>query len=155
MNRQITKLAVASLVLLAALIVATTYWQTWASAGLASKQDNAIQRVAQFRIKRGLIRAAYGTLLAANVRRRVHGQTLYFRRYPTRGLFAHLVGYSTQVRSRAGLEQSENAYLTSSNANLSTILTAARGNQRAETVGDAEMDAILSVLKAGGAPSDV
>jgi penicillin-binding protein A len=122
MNRQITKLAVASLILLAALIGATTYWQTWAAAGLAEKQDNAIQRVAQFRIKRGVIRAADGTLLATNVRRKVGGQTLYFRRYPTRGLFAQLVGYSTQVRSRAGLEQSENAYLTSSNANLGTIL---------------------------------
>ncbi|TMM27663.1 MAG: penicillin-binding protein 2 [Actinobacteria bacterium] len=121
MNRQITKLAVASLILLAALIVATTYWQTWASAGLAEKQDNAIQRVAQFRIKRGLIRAADGTILATNVRRKVGGQTLYFRRYPTGRLFADLVGYSTQGRSRAGVEQSENAYLTSSNANLSTI----------------------------------
>ena len=122
MNRQITKLAVASLILLAALIVGTTYWQTWASAGLAEKQDNAIQRVAQFRIKRGVIRAADGTLLATNVRRKVGGQTLYFRRYPTGRLFAQLVGYSTQVRSRAGLEQSENAYLTSSNANLGTLL---------------------------------
>ncbi|HEY7282539.1 MAG TPA: hypothetical protein VID47_13205 [Actinomycetota bacterium] len=37
-------------------------------------------------------------------------------------------------------------------SNLRTILTAARGNQRAETVGDAEMDAILSVLK--GAPGE-
>jgi hypothetical protein len=36
-------------------------------------------------------------------------------------------------------------------SNLRTILAAARGTQRAETVGDAEMDAILSVLKAGGA----
>jgi peptidoglycan glycosyltransferase len=121
-NRQITKLAVASLILLAALIVGTTYWQTWASAGLAEKQDNAIQRVAQFRIKRGVIRAADGTLLATNVRRKVGGQTLYFRRYPTGRLFAQLVGYSTQVRSRAGLEQSQNAYLTSSNANLGTLL---------------------------------
>ena len=121
MNKQITKLAVASLILLAALVVATTYWQTWASASLAAKQDNAIQRVAQFRIKRGLIRAADGTLLATNVRRKVGGQTLYFRRYPTGKLFANLVSYSTQVRSRAGLEQSENAYLTASNANLSTI----------------------------------
>ena len=46
--------------MLAALIVATTYWQTWASAGLAARQDNAIQRVAQFQIKRGLIFAADG-----------------------------------------------------------------------------------------------
>jgi peptidoglycan glycosyltransferase len=120
-NRQITKLAVGAMILLAALIVGTTYWQTWASASLAEKQDNAIQRVAQFRIKRGLIRAADGTVLAANVRRKVAGQTLYFRTYPTGGLFAHLIGYSTQVRSRAGLEQSENAYLTASNANLGTI----------------------------------
>jgi peptidoglycan glycosyltransferase len=122
MNRQITKLAVATLVLISALIVATTWWQTWAAAGLADKQDNAIQRVAQFRIERGMIRAADGTLLATNVRRRTGGQTLYFRRYPQGSLFAHLVGYSTQVRSRAGLEQEENAYLTASNSNLGTVL---------------------------------
>jgi peptidoglycan glycosyltransferase len=142
-NRQITKLAVAALILISALIVATTWWQTWASASLAAKQDNAIQRVAQFRIKRGLIRAADGTLLATNVRRRVNGQTLYFRRYPTRGLFAHLVGYSTQVRSRAGLEESENAYLTSSNANLSTVLN--RTLDRLKGVTITGNDLILSV----------
>src|ERR671932_2101910 len=105
MNRQVAQVGVAALVLLAALIVGTTYWQTWAAAGLAEKQDNAIQRVAQFRIKRGLIRAADGTVLATNVRRKVDGQTLYFRTYPTGGLFAQLVGYSTQVRSRAGIER--------------------------------------------------
>jgi peptidoglycan glycosyltransferase len=99
--------------------------------------------VAQFRIKRGLIRASDGTLLAANVRRRVHGQTLYFRRYPTRGLFAHLVGYSTQVRSRAGLEQSQNAYLTSSNANLSTILNRTLNRLKGVTI--TGNDLILSV----------
>jgi peptidoglycan glycosyltransferase len=143
MNRQVTKLAVASLILLSALIVATTYWQTWASAGLAEKQDNAIQRVAQFRIKRGLIRAADGTILATNVRRKAGGQTLYFRRYPTGRLFAHLVGYSTQVRARAGLEQSENAYLTSSNANLGTILNKTLDKIKGVTI--TGNDLILSV----------
>ena len=143
MNRQITKLAVASLILLAALIVATTYWQTWAAAGLAEKQDNAIQRVAQFRIKRGVIRAADGTLLATNVRRRVDGQTLYYRRYPTGRLFANLVGYSTEKRSRAGLEQSENAYLTSSNANLGTIFNKTLDKLKGVTI--TGNDLILSV----------
>jgi penicillin-binding protein A len=143
MNRQITKLAVASLILLAALIVGTTYWQTWASAGLAEKQDNAIQRVAQFRIKRGVIRAADGTLLATNVRRKVGGQTLYFRRYPTGRLFAQLVGYSTQVRSRSGLEQSQNAYLTSSNANLGTLLNKTIDKLKGVTI--AGNDLVLSV----------
>ena len=66
MNAQITKLAVVSLALLVALIVATTYWQTWATAGLADRQDNSIQRVAQFTIKRGRILAADGTPLAVN-----------------------------------------------------------------------------------------
>ena len=67
MNRQISAVALATLVMLAVLIVATTYWQTWASAGLAARQDNAIQRVAQFQIRRGLIYAADGkTLLAGD-----------------------------------------------------------------------------------------
>src|SRR5207248_10270762 len=78
----------------------------WASASLAEKQDNAIQRVAQFRIKRGIIRAADGTVLAVNVRRKVGGQTLYFRTYPTHGLFAQLVGYSTQDRKSTRLNSS-------------------------------------------------
>ena len=122
MNAQIGKLAVGTLVLLIALIVATTYWQTWASASLADRQDNQIQRVAQFTIKRGKIFSAGGTVLATNRAKRVAGKTLYFRRYPQGGLFAHLVGYSTQSRSRTGLERSLNDYLTGSNTNLNTVL---------------------------------
>ena len=123
MNRQITRVAVAAVVLLAALIVGTTYWQAWAASGLADRQDNQLQRVAEFSVKRGKIYAADGkTVLADNVRRKVSGQTLYFRKYPQRGLAAHIVGYSTQVRSRAGLEASENDFLTGSNTNLSTVL---------------------------------
>ena len=57
MNRQIIRLSGVAMVLLAALIAATTYWQTWARADLAAKQDNAIQRVAQFSIRRGAIEA--------------------------------------------------------------------------------------------------
>jgi len=122
-NRQITRVAVVGLVLLAALIVGTTYWQAWAASGLADRQDNQLQRVAEFSIKRGKIYAADGkTILADNVKRKVGGQTLYFRKYPQRGLAAHIVGYSTQVRSRAGLEASENDFLTGSNTNLSTVL---------------------------------
>jgi len=122
-NRQITRVAVISMALLAALIVGTTYWQAWAAPGLADRQDNAIQRVAEFQIDRGKIFAADGrTVLADNVRRKVDGKDLYFRRYPQHGLAAHVVGYSTAVRSRAGLEASQNDFLTGSNTNLSTVL---------------------------------
>jgi peptidoglycan glycosyltransferase len=121
-NRQISRIALLALLLLSALIVATTYWQVWAAPSLAARQDNAIERVAQFRIKRGLIYASDGkTVLAANRAKKEGGQTLYFRRYPTNGLAAQVVGYSTQGRSRAGIERQENAYLTASNANLGTI----------------------------------
>jgi peptidoglycan glycosyltransferase len=122
MNRQITKLAIVALVLLSALVVATTYWQTWAVAGLADRQDNAIRRVAQFTVRRGLIYTADGTLLAARRATKANGQTYYFRRYPAHDLAAQLVGYSTQSRSRAGLERSLNDYLTASNSHLNTVL---------------------------------
>ncbi|MGH3001531.1 MAG: peptidoglycan D,D-transpeptidase FtsI family protein [Gaiellaceae bacterium] len=122
MNKQISRVALVALLLLAALIVGTTYWQVWAAPGLAARQDNAIERVAQFRIRRGLIYASDGkTVLAANTGKKQGGETLYFRRYPTHGFASQTVGYSTQGRSRAGLELSENAYLTAANANLGTI----------------------------------
>jgi peptidoglycan glycosyltransferase len=134
-NRQITRVAVVALVLLAALIVATTYWQAYAAPDLADRQDNSIQRVAQFTVDRGEIYAADGrTKLATNRRVRVAGQTLYFRRYPTRGLAAHIVGYSTQVRSRAGLERSENDFLTGSNSNLNTVVDTTLDKLRGATV---------------------
>jgi len=111
-----------ALLLLAALIVGTTYWQAWAVGGLAARQDNAIQRVAQFHVRRGLIYAANGELLAARRAVKVKGQTYYFRRYPNGKLAAQVVGYSTQSRSRAGIERSENDYLTASNSHLNTVV---------------------------------
>ena len=119
MNRQLNRLALVSVLLLVALVVATTYWQAWASAGLQSRQDNAIQRVVQFTIQRGLIETGPKAIFAANKRRKLNGQTLFFRRYPQHKLAAQTIGYSTAARSQAGLEQSMNDYLTGSNTNLS------------------------------------
>jgi peptidoglycan glycosyltransferase len=135
MNKQIAQLALLGLALIGALIVGTTYWQTWAAAGLADRQDNAIKLVAQFSIKRGLIRAADGEILATNRKKKTKsGQTVYFRRYPKAGLFANLVGYSTLSRSRTGLEASENDYLTGSNTNLKTILDKTLTQLRGATI---------------------
>ena len=110
-NRQITRLAVAGIGLIVALVVATTYWQAWAAGDLADRQDNQIQRVAQFTIERGDIRSR-GLNYAINRAKKVGGRTLYFREYPQRGLAAHVHGYSTQSRFRTGLERSMNDYLT-------------------------------------------
>jgi peptidoglycan glycosyltransferase len=120
-NKQITRLALAGVGLIVVLVVATTYWQAWAAGDLADRQDNQIQRVAQFTIERGEIRGR-GSTWATNRREKTGGRTFYFREYPQRGLAAHVHGYSTQSRFRTGLERSMNDYLTGQNANLSTVL---------------------------------
>ena len=120
MNRQLNRLAVVAVLLLVSLVVATTYWQAWAAPGLQDRQDNAIQRVVQLTIERGLIESSgEQAIFAANRPKKAHGQTLYYRRYPQHDLAAQTIGYSTASRSQAGLEQSMNDYLTGSNTNLS------------------------------------
>jgi peptidoglycan glycosyltransferase len=134
-NRQIIRLTYVALGLVAVLVVMTTYWQTWAAAGLADRQDNAIKRVAEFSVDRGLIFSGQPRRrLARNREREIDNRTLFFRRYPYGELAAHLVGYSTVGRSRTGLERSLNDYLTASNANLSTVVDKALDELRGEAV---------------------
>jgi peptidoglycan glycosyltransferase len=134
-NRQIIRLTQVALVLVGVLVVMTTYWQTWAAASLADRQDNAIRRVHEFSIDRGLIFSFEPRKrLARNREREIDGRTLYFRRYPYGSLTAHVVGYSTVGRSRTGLERSLNDYLTASNANLSTLVDKALDEIRGKSV---------------------
>jgi penicillin-binding protein A len=122
MNPQIVRLTYVALILVAVLVVMTTYWQTWAAASLAERQDNSIRRVAEFSIDRGLVFSFEPRKrLARNRQRVVDGRTLFFRRYPYGPLAAHVVGYSTVGRSRTGLERSLNDFLTASNSSLSTV----------------------------------
>jgi peptidoglycan glycosyltransferase len=122
-NNQLNRLALVAVIMLTALIVATTYWQSWAAGSLAAKQDNAIQLVSQFEVARGLITAANGnTVLAANRKVKRNGQTFYFRRYPSHGLAAQTLGYSTSALSQTGLELSLNDYLTGATTNLSNAI---------------------------------
>jgi peptidoglycan glycosyltransferase len=120
-NRQLTRVAWAAMALIVALVIGTTYWQTWARPGLAARQDNEIQRVQEFQVKRGLILAPE-RVLARNRAVRRGGRTLYFRRYPQGRLAAHVVGYSTVSRARAGLEKSLNGVLTGTEGNLANLV---------------------------------
>src|SRR5262249_36503200 len=123
LNKQISHLGVAAAVLPAGLIVGVTYWQTWANASLAARQDNDIKLVASFTIKRGKIYASDGqAILATNVRKNIGGQTLYFRRYPTGPLFSNVVGYSTPSPHPPGLEPSDNHLLPRSHPHHPTRL---------------------------------
>ena len=133
MNDRIRRVAVVGVVLLASLIVGSTYWQTWAQGDLAAQKDNAIQLVAQFKIDRGDVYAG-NLVLARNRVVKTGGQTFYLRTYPTGKLASDVVGYSTQGRSRAGLERSLNDYLTSSNSDLHTVLTRTLNSLEGKTV---------------------
>ena len=135
MNGQIVRLTYVSLALVGVLVVMTTYWQTWAAAGLADRQDNAIKRVADFSVERGLVFSwKPRKRLARNTERKVERKSLFFRRYPYGSLAAHVVGYSTVERSRTGLERSLNDYLTASNASLSTLVDKALDEFRGKPV---------------------
>jgi penicillin-binding protein A len=144
-NRQLRHVAVTSLVLLAVLIVATTYWQTWAVGSLADRQDNAIALVARLTVDRGKILGG-ATVMADNQRHRKRGLTIFTRHYPTRNLAPQVVGYSTAAGTTTGLEQSLDDYLTGANTNLSNTFTQELDKLGGKTVhGD---DAILTLRPA-------
>jgi peptidoglycan glycosyltransferase len=121
MNDQLTRVARAGMALVVALIVATTYWQTWARPGLAARQDNEIQRVAEFEVRRGNVLAPTRVLARNRVVSR-RGKRFYFRKYPQGRLAAHVVGYSTISRSRAGLEKALNGTLTGTERDLADLV---------------------------------
>ncbi len=114
MNTQLRHLAVVACALIAVLIVATTYWQSWAGGALANKQGNAVQLVAQLQIDRGKILAADGSRLAWSIPHKKSGMTTYSRRYTQNRAFAQVV---------TALDQSLSGYLTGTNTNLTNALT--------------------------------
>jgi peptidoglycan glycosyltransferase len=119
MNKQLRHVSVLALVLLAALLVSTTYWQTWAQADLAARKDNSVSLIQRLTVDRGKILAADGTVLATNRTTHKHGLTIYTRVYPQNDLAPQVIGYSTNAGTTTGLEQSTDDYLTGANTNLS------------------------------------
>ncbi len=119
MNTQIRRISVVALVLLAALIVATTYWQTWAKADLAARKDNSVSIIQRLTVDRGKILAADGTVLANNRATHKHGLTIFTRHYPQNDLASQVTGYSTNAGTTTGIEQAYDDYLTGANTNLS------------------------------------
>ncbi|HEY8107516.1 MAG TPA: penicillin-binding transpeptidase domain-containing protein [Gaiellaceae bacterium] len=122
MNKQIRHVSVAALILLAVLIVSTTYWQTWAVGDLAARKDNETQLIQRLTVDRGKIFAADGTVLATNRATHKHGLTTYTRHYPQNDLASQVIGYATQDGTTTGLEQTLDDYLTGANTNLSNTL---------------------------------
>ena len=123
MNKQLRHVSVFALVLLAVLIGATTYWQMWAKADLAARQDNSVSLIERLTVDRGKILAADGTVLANNRKTRKHGLTIYTRHYPQNDLAPQVLGYATNAGTTTGLEQTLDDYLTGANTNLTNAFT--------------------------------
>jgi penicillin-binding protein A len=109
MNAPIVRLFALVIVLFGLLVAFTSRWTVFEAEALRDNPNNRRILFEEQRIKRGIIRAADGTVLAAN--RKLSGDR-WGRRYPTGELFAHPVGFTSLDRGRTGLEDFYNDPLT-------------------------------------------
>jgi penicillin-binding protein A len=109
MNRPVLRLYGLVVVLFGVLVVFTSRWTVFEAAALRDNKLNRRELLQEQRIRRGTIRSADGKVLARAVPEQ--GET-FGRRYPTRALFAHAIGYSYTSIGRSGLEQFRNDPLT-------------------------------------------
>jgi peptidoglycan glycosyltransferase len=144
-NAQISSLFRVVAIGFAILITMTAYWQIWAADSLATRQDNARLVYRQLEIKRGLILASNGKVLARNRAQKRDGQSIYTRVYPYGRLFAHVVGYNTVDQGRNGIELSYNDFLTAANNDLATQLRNLGDAIRGQTVTGDNLQTSLSL----------
>ncbi len=109
MNASIGRLFWLVLVLFALLVGFTSRWTVFEAQALRDNDNNRRELLAEQLIKRGVIRADGGEVLAGS---RALAQKRFGRRYPTGALFAHAVGCTSIDRGRSGLEDYYNDPLT-------------------------------------------
>lgn len=115
-------------------VVLLTWWQVVAAGELRAKDYNAQSQFYEQLVRRGVIRTADGTVLARNVAGEADtGDRIYRRRYPEGSFMAHVLGYSSPGRSRAGVERGLNDALTGSTRDLGSLF---EDLDSEETVGD-------------------
>ncbi len=115
--------------LFAVLIAFTTYWSVFQADELEANRANKRPLLEEQQIRRGLIVARDGTVLARN--RAVGsspGSTSGI--YPEGGLFGHPVGYSFVERGRVALEREYNDDLTGKTDEFVSLLDEVRGRER-------------------------
>lgn len=109
MNGPVVRLFGLVIVLFALLVAFTSRWTVFEASALRENPENRRVLFAEQLIKRGIIRAGDGSVLAGNT---ALPRDRYGRRYPTGELFAHPVGFTSLDRGRIGLEQFYNDPLT-------------------------------------------
>ena len=133
MNAPILKLFGLVLVLFAALAGMTSYNSVINAEEYRDNDLNKRPQIEQAQVKRGVIRARDGSLLARSVKDPEDG--LYERRYPPQARrFSHVLGYDYALGiGRAGLERARNDALTGEEDEITSIVDDLRGERK---VGD-------------------
>jgi penicillin-binding protein A len=126
-NAPIIRLFGLVVVLFAVLVAFSSRWAIFDSNSL---NDNALNKrgvLEAAKIKRGVIRAGDGSVLARSLRQ---PGGVYQRTYPTGDLFAHAVGYSFTDIGQAGLERSYNDALVGKRQGLDSLFDQLSGGRK-------------------------
>jgi peptidoglycan glycosyltransferase len=118
-NAPIFRLYVLFVLLFAVLVAFSSRWAVFGATALRENPKNSRVIIEEQRIKRGVIRAAGGDVLAGS--RALSGRR-YERRYPTGPLFAQPVGFDSIRFGRSGLERHYNDRLTGRKDELAGIV---------------------------------
>jgi peptidoglycan glycosyltransferase len=130
-NARIRYLYGTFVVLLLLLIGFTSYWSVFDADSLRANRANKLPLLQQQQVRRGLILAADGTVLARSKAIGGREQARFYKRiYPDGSLFAHPVGYSFVEQDTAGLERHYNDELTGQGNEFATLLDRLRGKRR-------------------------
>ena len=129
MNARIRNLFGLVTLLFVVLIAFTTWWSVFEADELEANRANKRPLLEEQQIRRGLIVARDGRVIARN---RAVGESprFYERIYPEGALFAHPVGYSFVERGRVGLEREYNNDLTGKRDEFESLLDEIRGRER-------------------------
>jgi peptidoglycan glycosyltransferase len=118
-NAPIFRLYVVFLVLFAVLVAFSSRWAVFGATKLRQNKDNHRVLIEEQQIKRGVIRADDGKVLAGSTS--LSGKR-YQRRYPTGSLFALAVGFDNVKYGRISLEKYYNDALTGRKNELAGIV---------------------------------
>jgi peptidoglycan glycosyltransferase len=130
-NPQIRQVYGLFILLFALLVGFTSYWAVLDAKGLEDNPDNRRALIEEQTIPRGVIFARDGrTKIAVNRSEQRGDARVFIREYPTKGLFAHPIGYSFLNNGRRGLEQSHNEDLAGKENEFESIFAGLEGRDR-------------------------
>jgi peptidoglycan glycosyltransferase len=121
-NRQIGRLFVVGVLMIAVLAIFTARWTVLQADALKDEPLNRRPLLEQQQIPRGLILARDGSKLAVNRHIGSHQNKRYYRQYPTGNVFSHAIGYAFVSRGSSGFEQSQNDILSGTGGDLRSFL---------------------------------